>query len=360
MRSGAPATGSTRRSRRAATDRAGSRANGDQRPASRHGVRHRRGSDRLRAAWDPRAALPWHPVRSVPRADGTVAAPGASAILGRDPLRGRLRSRRAPESRVSESASRVRCRYHRRGLPDPQRLDPEPHGPTAGHGLDPRRRVHDRRVKPARLRRRAPRRRSRRGDRHHQLPARRARVPLPRRRRAGDGHGRQRRPPRPARRPGVGADPCGGPGRRSVHHHGVRRVRGRGVDPAPAGVDRRSGRDAGRGAERGAANPQQGGSGARRRHARRGPRDWSRRRRLATAGPRGSAPGRARPGHPRAVRRDRRHAVRARCRRRPPRPAGARRDRRAARAQSSAGAGSTTSASPAGWRGSSQTARRPT
>ena len=154
----------------------------------------------------PAPATPWDGVL-----DATHAGPWAAA---------------APVA-AREDARRATAAVGRGEVPHAQRHDARARRrEAAGDVLDPRRRVRERR----RLARRSTTARKfaaarRRRRRHRQLPARRVRLPAPRRglRRRVRGLG-QRRHPRPGRRARVGARQHRGVRRQPRRRHDLRRV----------------------------------------------------------------------------------------------------------------------------------------
>ena len=123
----------------------------------------------------------------------------------------------------------TRRRRAERGLPLPERLRTRRRRcASARAGLDPRRRLHDRLRLAGALRRAAAGAARRRGGGDRELPARRARLPAPRR--AG-GRGirlrRERRTARSGRRARLGARQHRRLRRRSRERHDLRRVGGR-------------------------------------------------------------------------------------------------------------------------------------
>ena len=108
------------------------------------------------------------------------------------------------------------------GLAQPERLDARPDRYGPGHGVDPRRRVRQRQLSRADVRRSRLRARRRRPG-HDQLPARHRRI----RAAAGRASARQPRPARPGRRAGMGQGQHRRFRRRPGQRDDLRRVRGR-------------------------------------------------------------------------------------------------------------------------------------
>ena len=177
----------SRRATSAPTSAAGSKPSSKlrrrERPRRRDRERQARGRGGRRTGPDAGLAVPRGAVRRAAGRRAALAAAGSGHAVDRCPARAGVRAGRAAGHRARVAVARIprRCRRHRRGLPHPQRLGAVGAGPdAAGPGVDPRRRVHVRRLVPGRLRRGASRGRGRRRRRDDQLPARRARLHGPR------------------------------------------------------------------------------------------------------------------------------------------------------------------------------------
>ena len=198
---------------------------GREQPGGGHGLRaaarhHGRGHPRV----------PGHPVRGAAGREAALAAAAAGRAVGGRARRDQLRAA-LPAVGVS-----VRRGQHVRGLPVPERLRPGGRilAQPAGDGVDPRWRPGhrgERRLQPG-----CPGQAGR-GRGHHQLPARRAR--LPGRQLAGQPAGRavrRLRADRPAGRAALGAAEHPRVRRQPAQRDRIRRVGRRPVHAVPAGV----------------------------------------------------------------------------------------------------------------------------